>query len=574
MEPVILFLQLILLDTQFNDVCPCMQTDVQLDLTSQYQTATFIPAFLWQMSWVYPIEGLVIGLFIVLMIRYRIMYNTKLFSHEKLGIVQNIAHKTQTPLTLMHHLLEEIASDNLPEPTSQKLKRVLGYTSHIMNSYQNIGIFSNIENEIYPGSPIEFELYTFITSITNQCQSYANTRQIQLNVSKDFGYISCRVDEITMTAALQCLLSKIIDATPCKGCINMNVSHLNNHWSLRITNGPECKQDNKKLLSLLSALMLIYHCGNLQIIKKIIRLHGGKLIGDCHRRIITFQVIVPINGCCNTIQCPEVEIPTIKDGKMGRSDKNRSHVLLVMSDNELSSYLNEALSTLFRITILNNPERLSNFSGQRTPDIIIIDEIVNGIGGKEIYSRIKSNASMVQTPAILLMNFNDNRSYLTHIHCGVDKLAPRAISICRLKADIQVLINKHKRIKQLLETNLPSDLPETTSKSEENTLFMDKVNKLLEKNLSSDNYTVDMLSADMGMCRTTFYTKLKEITDKAPAEYMYYFKMNKAKILLVTQKYTVTEIATYLGFCDAKYFGARFKKFYKVPPTRYIKEIL
>lgn len=176
MEPVILFLQLILLDTPFNDVCPCMQTDVQLDLTSQYQTATFIPAFLWQMSWVYPIEGLVIGLFIVLMIRYRIMYNTKLFSHEKLGIVQNIAHKTQTPLTLMHHLLEEIASDNLPEPTSQKLKRVLGYTSHIMNSYQNIGIFSNIENEIYPGSPIEFELYTFITSITNQCQSYANTR--------------------------------------------------------------------------------------------------------------------------------------------------------------------------------------------------------------------------------------------------------------------------------------------------------------------------------------------------------------------------------------------------------------
>ncbi len=50
MEPVILFLQLILLDTQFNDVCPCMQTDVQLDLTSQYQTATFIPAFLWQIS--------------------------------------------------------------------------------------------------------------------------------------------------------------------------------------------------------------------------------------------------------------------------------------------------------------------------------------------------------------------------------------------------------------------------------------------------------------------------------------------------------------------------------------------
>ena len=50
-------------------------------------------------------------------------------------------------------------------------------------------------------------------------------------------------------------------------------------------------------------------------------------------------------------------------------------------------------------------------------------------------------------------------------------------------------------------------------------------------------------------------------------------EMNKAKILLVTQQYTVTEIATFLGFCNAKYFGKRFKKFYKVPPTQYIKEV-
>mgnify|MGYP002227895811 FL=1 len=78
----------------------------------------------------------------------------------------------------------------------------------------------------------------------------------------------------------------------------------------------------------------------------------------------------------------------------------------------------------------------------------------------------------------------------------------------------------------------------------------------------------------MGMCRTKFYTKIKEITDKTPTEYMHYFKMNKAKILLVTQQYTVTEIATFLGFCKMpNNFGKRFKKFYKVPPTQYIKEV-
>lgn len=65
--------------------------------------------------------------------------------------------------------------------------------------------------------------------------------------------------------------------------------------------------------------------------------------------------------------------------------------------------------------------------------------------------------------------------------CGVDKLEPRAINICRLKMDIQILINKHERIMKLLEKNLSDNLPSPTAKSEEDTLFINKVNKLLER---------------------------------------------------------------------------------------------
>lgn len=578
MKSILTFLLIILMDIQLNYACPCSPTNTFIEMNesfaSQFQTATIIPMFLWQSSWSYPIEGLAIGLLISLIVYYRMVYSTKLFPHEKLRLILNITHKTQTPLTLIHHLLEEIISDSLSESTSQKIKRILGYTSHIMSCYQNIAVFDDKENELYPGSsPIEFELYTFITSIVNQCRAYADTRQIKLNINKDFSYISCRMDEITMTAALQCLLNKMIEATPCKGCINMDVSHSIKHWNLQITNGPECRQSHKKILSFISTFMLIHYCGSLQIIKKIIRLHGGKLIGSYHGRSITLRVTVPINGYCNTIQCPEVVPPVMKDDKIIRPDKKQHHILLVMADTELSNYLHKAFSILFRITILENPEQILHFSGDRLPDIIVIDETVNGIRGKEICSKIKSNTSMVHIPVILLISNNDNGSYLAHADCGVDKLEPRAINICRLKMDIQILINKHERIMKLLEKNLSDNLPSPTAKSEEDTLFINKVNKLLEKNLSTESYTVDMLSADMGMCRTKFYTKIKEITDKTPTEYMHYFKMNKAKILLVTQQYTVTEIATFLGFCNAKYFGKRFKKFYKVPPTQYIKEV-
>ena len=78
--------------------------------------------------------------------------STQLFPHEKLRLILNITHKTQTPLTLIHHLLEEIISDSLSESTSQKVKRILRYTSHIMSCYQNIAVFDDKENELHPVS--------------------------------------------------------------------------------------------------------------------------------------------------------------------------------------------------------------------------------------------------------------------------------------------------------------------------------------------------------------------------------------------------------------------------------------
>lgn len=221
---------------------------------------------------------------------------------------------------------------------------------------------------------------------------------------------------------------------------------------------------SQKILSFISTFMLIHYCGSLQIIKKIIRLHGGKLIGSYHGRSITLRVTVPINGYCNTIQCPEVVPPVMKDDKIIRPDKKQHHILLVMADTELSNYLHKAFSILFRITILENPEQILHFSGDRLPDIIVIDETVNGIRGKEICSKIKSNTSMVHIPVILLISNNDNGSYLAHADCGVDKLEPRAINICRLKMDIQILINKHERIMKLLEKNLSDNLPSPTAK--------------------------------------------------------------------------------------------------------------
>ena len=59
-----------------------------------------------------------------------------------------------------------------------------------------------------------------------------------------------------------------------------------------------------------------------------------------------------------------------------------------------------------------------------------------------------------------------------------------------------------------------------------------------------------------------------------PNSGIYSFKMGRALKLLASQQYTVSEIAGMLGYCDAKYFGKKFKDFYHVCPTDYIKSII
>lgn len=78
--------------------------------------------------------------------------------------------------------------------------------------------------------------------------------------------------------------------------------------------------------------------------------------------------------------------------------------------------------------------------------------------------------------------------------------------------------------------------------------------KFLEKNLSTEKYNVDILGLDMGMSRTGFYNKRKEITGKPPANYMLTYKMAKARAYLLEQSYSIGEISTMLRLLRCKIF--------------------
>lgn len=541
-----------------------------------------------------PVESFGIGLFIVLFAYLAVEYNVQLLSHEKLKIAMNMLHTTYTPLILLRNQLEELKTGNLPESLSQQVEEALGYTEYIIYCNQNIVTLNKVNKKILPKtSTANLELSSYITSIVNQCRPYADSRRIQLTVSECSDCVSCRINENIMTAALQHLISKLILGSDLGCCISINITHTTDSWQLQITNCEIADKRVGKMFPFIPVIFPIYGYSDLWTVRKIIRLHGGKINGYRHGKSFAFQIVIPTDCHCRNQECSAIKHSSTntknkakkssesdKDDTPNAKTKDTSHILLVMADGAFRNYLRKALSRYFQISVLKDPDLLKDTVVRQNPDAIIIDDNVNGTNGDALSFRIKTDKMIGYIPVVLLIRAFDNESYLSHLGSGADRLELRTESICRLRANIRMLVENRmvlrERVKLFLSDAVFPMVPTKEEMETENTdqIFMDKVNKILEKNLSTDKYTIDKLSIDIGMSRTAFYSRIREITGNPPENYIYSFKMDRALKLLASQQYTVSEIAGMLGYCDAKYFGKKFKDFYHVCPTDYIKSII
>lgn len=594
MKPLLMFSQLFALNTLFNQSFFCSQIYNSLNvdtIVSDLQVASIFLSLFAQpkISWFYSIEIIILVLF-GFMIQW-IIFNRGHNLREKMEPLLNVIQKAQLSVKGKQVLLEEGVSKLFADQLQTSKKKSIENKHRVIDYYNHVTAFNHIKGKTYPAAlTIEFELCTYILSIINQCRQYADARQIKLNISKNFGYISCHINETAMSAALLCLLNKIIETTPQEGQVHITVSHFDKYWHLQITNHPQyTKRNNKQKIEILSSIFISL-CGSLRTIKQIIHLHGGKIIIDKRRRTLTILIIVPINchqnatrqrGTSGTGQKKEKTAYAGQENGneliKGYPDKHKApHILLIMANKELNDYLYTTLSTLFRMNTLQEIEQLSLSPQIDTPDAIIIDESINKLHGEKLCTKIELELGISYVPIILLLNNNENHGAC--IGYEADKLTLRAINISKLKSDIWMLINNHtaqlERIKKRMIKNTSADLFDKVVQTDPTIMFMDRVEKLLEKNLATEGYTVELLSADMGMSRTRFYNKMKEITGKPPMSYMFSYKMNKAKGLLIAQEYNITEIAMLLGYCDAKYFGKKFREYYHVSPTRYIREVM
>src|SRR5690606_30168788 len=99
--------------------------------------------------------------------------------------------------------------------------------------------------------------------------------------------------------------------------------------------------------------------------------------------------------------------------------------------------------------------------------------------------------------------------------------------------------------------------------------FIQRLEQILEKELSNSEYTIDDFAKEVGMSRMQLHRKLKTLFGVSATEFMRNERLKAAAERIKKGGTNVSEVAYAVGFTDMSYFAKCFKDMFGVTPSNY-----
>ncbi|KAA6352321.1 Sensor histidine kinase TmoS [termite gut metagenome] len=554
-----------------------------------------IDAPFWRTGWAILIYTVVFILVLIFVFHWLLLRKQKKISEEKIDFFINTAHDIRTPLTLIKSPLEEVSeSENLTQAEHSNVDTALRNVNLLLRLTTNLINFQKADlyaTELYVS---EHEVKAFIEEITDSFRSYAEMQNIEFTCKSDFQYLNVWFDKEKMDSIFRNLLSNALKYTPENGKVAISLSETENTWSIEIKDTGIGIPSNEQ-----SKLFKMHFRGSnainskvsgsgigLIFVWKLVNLHKGKIhLHSIENKGCTIKITFPkgkeyltnakeINAGREVTSLPQSGDAAVYNTIKGQQDSSKQRLLVVEDNDDLRNYLQQTLSAEYIVQTCTNGKEALDVVKEYNPDLIISDIMMPKMRGDELSSILKNDIDTSHIPIILLTALTNERHVLEGLKTGADEYVVKPFNIGILKATIaNLLINRAILRKRYANPETITDAnAEDVPINYSNNIdwkFISDVKKDVENRMEDPTFNVDVLCAMLNMSRTSFYNKIKALTDHTPSDYVRIIRLNKAAQLLKEGAYNVTEIAEMTGFNDAKYFREVFKKHFRVSPTKY-----
>jgi len=494
----------------------------------------------------------------------------------------------RNPISLIKTPLGAVYEGDCPEDIKKELAVALhhigGLEQHLIALMELKRLFGNSGSLVVA----EHEIGAFMRKKVSFLQSHVAGLQMKLDLVPDFDYASAWFDPGKISPVIDRFVLRAIEGSLPETHLSMQVSLKGDYWAIRIKD-----TGNKRFLKCCR-----WYSSRLPILRP---LHGkqygmggvffDKLMNICDGKILTLEkealLRFPIRCSCavsggdtslnipDTFQVNESEIAF--HGFSKKKNMDRPLVILADNDKGFKDYLEKRLSECFVVRSFDDGQEALEVICEEYPDLVICDIMLKGMSGEELSSKLKTSRDTSFIPVILMGAHIDVKRREKRCSSQADLFVCKPFNLEDLKVEISILINNSRFLrKTFLQKVFGEDFltkPMERAQQDANLAFLNEVKLYIMENMDKEDLTVDDIASRMCMSRTTFYNKWKLLTGEAPKYLISRIRMEKARELLESGKFSVTMVAEMVGMRNMKNFRGRYKEYFGKTPKEFMKKV-
>lgn len=494
----------------------------------------------------------------------------------------------RNPISLIKTPLGAVYEGDCPEDIKKELAVALhhigGLEQHLIALMELKRLFGNSGSLVVA----EHEIGAFMRKKVSFLQSHVAGLQMKLDLVPDFDYASAWFDPGKISPVIDRFVLSAIECSLPETHLSMQVSLKGDYWAIRIKD-----TGNKRFLKCCR-----WYSSRLPILRP---LHGkqygmggvffDKLMNICDGKILTLEkealLRFPIRCSCavsgedtslnipDTFQVNESEIAF--HGFSKKKNMDRPLVILADNDKGFKDYLEKRLSECFVVRSFDDGQEALEVICEEYPDLVICDIMLKGMSGEELSSKLKTSRDTSFIPVILMGAHIDVKRREKRCSSQADLFVCKPFNLEDLKVEISILINNSRFLrKTFLQKVFGEDFltkPMERAQQDANLAFLNEVKLYIMENMDKEDLTVDDIASRMCMSRTTFYNKWKLLTGEAPKYLISRIRMEKARELLESGKFSVTMVAEMVGMRNLKNFRGRYKEYFGKTPKEFMKKV-
>jgi len=583
-----------------------------------------LPSF-WQTPWAYALYVIFFVLFMyislyILFVFYRMKDKVELEHKQtemKARFFTDISHEIRTPLTMIVSPIENLIHDeDTPSAVKKQLNLVSKNTSRMLDMVNQILDFRKIQQQEL--NLQETAVGNFVSEICTGFTKTAENQKIEFVVDNRIGDEKIWIDRKLVEKIVFNLLSNAFKYTPEHKTIRVNIYNKGNGVAIQVEDeGIGITKD--KQVRLFKRFESFNEDKNkpstgigLSMVKELADKHHAKIIvssepdkgssftvvfqkGKSHFKDKDFNYDMEIDTLEK--ETPELQSETIVEDQSVIShpeeDVNllvapeKPVILVVEDDDDLREFIRNILEKDYIVH-----EAVDGKDGMQKalniiPDLIVSDIMMPNVDGMELLQKIRDNINTSHILFLLLTAKTTLDSKLDGLEYGADEYLTKPFDVPYFRARIKNMLERREHLQEFYQKIIHSS-PTTDANSESGNIerpiqapssisakdleFMKQVVGIIEENIDNSDFVVENLATSVGMSRTVFFKKIKNITGLAPIEFIRDIVIQRAAQLLETGEYSVKEVSYMVGISDAKYFSKCFKKKYNMTPREYKKE--